>query len=112
MRKYDSLGDYWYAPGHCIRDAFRQYYGGTIDGWFPEDCSWERVGRFAAAHGLDYCIDGRFDRSFSVGAPVVWLYEQPGVAYGHATFSRDPQQFADAKRAGAINLIGYVALEA
>lgn len=107
-KKTDPFGGYIYEAGFCIRDAFRQYYGRDFDAWFPESCRWKQVGAFAAEHGLECCIDGRFNRSFPVGLAVIWLYEQPGMAFGHASFSRDPRPLVEARDAGLIRLAGYV----
>ena len=115
MMEWDATGRYYYEPGYCTRDAFRQAFGdGRADGWFPYDCPNARIRDFCTAHGYPCVIDhvGFPARPFRIGAPVVWIIAIDAYAMvGHAVYQPDPRIVLMRRDWGECIICGYALLE-
>lgn len=113
--EWDVTGGYYYEPGYCTRDAFRQAFGdGRADSWFPYECPTACIRAFCRQYGYlcEISHAGFPMRSFRIGQPIIWIIApDPYTTDGHTVYQDDPRIVLARRDRGECVICGYALLE-
>lgn len=112
---FDPIGHYFYSPGHCVRDAFRQALGEhPIVQELYDYITIDSLAYICKRHGFPVVRteDGWERVDAHIGQKIIWIIaEHSKAAQGHAIFCADPRKIARAQERGEILVSGYILLE-